>query len=165
MSATTGLVPFDGVDVRPATAADVPALVCLYRRAYGENERLGFPSSMTTVGVEQVESWLDERTVYVATSEHGVVGAVHLVPRPDWRVPELGRLAVDPAHQRRGYGTLLLEYVEDVARDAGWDRLRLRTLEGHPVLADWYRRLGYTRVDVEPLEDRPYDAPVLEKRL
>lgn len=153
------------IDVRRATAADVPALVALYRRAYAENERLGFPSSMTTVGPSRVASWLDDRTVFVATSDGDVVGAVHLIRRPDWPVPELGRLAVAPAHQGRGYGGQLLEFGEEYARDAGWERLRVRTLAGHPVLEDWYRRRGYARIDVEPLEDRPYDAPILEKHL
>lgn len=155
----------DQLAIRRATPADVQSLVRLYRRAYGENERRGFPSSMTELEPSTVHEWLDARRVFVAATDGMVVGAVQLIPRPDWGVPELGRLAVSPAFQRRGLGDRLLAFGERAAKEDGHERLRLRTLGGHPVLADWYRRRGYERVDVEPLPDRPFDAPILETEL
>lgn len=153
------------VDVRDATIGDVSRLVCLYRRAYGENERMGFPSSMTTLEPETVREWLRTRSVFVADREGKVVGCVHLVPRDDWQVPELGRLVVAPAHQGAGIGNRLLTAAEDAARSRGDDRLRLRALSGHPFLEDWYRRRGYRRVGIEHLGDRPYDARIMETEL
>lgn len=153
------------LDIREATVEDVPALVTLYRRAYAGNERLGFPSRMTAVDRERVQEWLRTRSVFVARHRGEIVGAAHVIRRSDWDVPELGRLAVAPAHQERGIGTRLLEYGETQIRSAGWERLRLRTLSGHPFLEDWYRRRGYERIGVEYLDDRPHDAPVLEKEL
>lgn len=158
-------MPSDAIAVREADPTDVPALVDIYRRAYGENARRGFPSSMTAVRAETIETWLQRRTVFVATDGGAVVGVVQLIPRSEWEVPELGRLAVAPTHQRRGIGTRLLAYGEAHARDAGWTRLRLRALSGHPFLEDWYRRHGYERVGVESLAERPYDAPILETKL
>lgn len=153
------------LDVRTAADGDVSDLVELYRTAYSENERIGFPSSMTSLERARVEGWLRTRSVFVGVCEGDLLGAVHLIPRPDWEVPELGRLVVEPGRQGRGLGTRLLEFGEGRARSAGTDRIRLRTLAGHPFLEDWYRRRGYRRIDVEPLDDRPYDAPVLEKEL
>lgn len=155
----------DPFAIRRATPADVQSLVRLYRRAYGENERRGFPSSMTGVEPATVREWLPTRRVFVATIDASVVGAVQLVPRPDWDIPELARLAVEPTHQRQGIGDRLLAFGERAARQDGHERLRLRTLEGHPVLGDWYRRRGYDRVGVEALPDRPFDAPILETAL
>ncbi|WP_161973150.1 GNAT family N-acetyltransferase [Halostella litorea] len=151
--------------IREATGGDVAALVNLYRSAYKENERMGFPSSVVSVDEATVRKWLRTRSVFVATRNGEIVGASQLIPRSDWEVPEIGRLAVSPDWQERGIGGDLLESTEQYANSEGWDRIRLRTLSGHPFLEGWYRRAGYERVGIERLDERPYDAPVLEKEL
>lgn len=98
-------------------------------------------------------------------SPDAVVGAVQLRRRPDRGVLELSRLAVVEAYKERGIGGLLVEHAEAVARERGHDRLRLRTFTGHPILPDWYERLGYERVGREPMTSRPYDVLIMEKRL
>lgn len=152
-------------EIRNATRDDAPALVTLYREAYRENAAMGFPSSMTTVEESTVEAWFDDRTVFVATRPGEVLGAVQVIPRSDWDVPEIGRLAVLPEAQGQWLGGRLLERAEEQVRSDGWTRVRLRTLSGHPFLEDWYRRAGYERVGIERLANRPYDAPILEKEL
>lgn len=153
------------LDVRPATHADVPALVPLYHRAYGQLEALGYPSSMTSATEERFGDWLDSREMFVAETSQDIVGCVHLKRHDDWPCPELGRLAVDPDHQDAGIGTLLREHVESVARERGHDHIRLRTFTGHPFLRDWYQRAGYEHVTDQELDTPHYDLHVLEKSL
>lgn len=153
------------LDVRDARADDAPGLVRLYRRAYKENERMGFPSRMTSVERDTMADWIRTRSVFVATANDALVGAVQVISRSDWNAPELGRLAVDPDEQERGIGNRLLAHAERHVRSEDWTRVRLRTFTGHPFLEGWYRRHGYERVGLEPLADRPFDALVFEKEL
>ncbi|WP_262178155.1 GNAT family N-acetyltransferase [Haloarcula laminariae] len=152
-------------EVQNARTADVPALVELYHRAYEGNKRIGFPSSVLECGADDVAEWIHNRRVLVAIDAEEIVGVVQIIPRPEWNMPEIGRLAVSPDHQTQGVGTLLLESAEESLRAEGRESVRLRTLSGHPFLEDWYRRAGYERVGIERLSDRPYDAPIMEKGL
>lgn len=151
--------------IRNARVEDASALVELYRRSYEENEEIGFPSSVADCDEGTVTRWIHDRTVFVATHDGKFAGAVQTIPRSDWDLPEIGRLAVSPAWQERGIGRALLEAVEEHVKSEGWGTVRLRTLSDHPFLEDWYRRCGYERIGVQRLDNRPYDAPILEKEL
>lgn len=168
----------DAVRIRTAAREDVPDLVTLYRRSYGGLEDLGFPSSMTSATGDRFVDWLDTREMFVAVTHDSavhdagvdgdsetVLGCVHLKQHDDWPCPELGRLAVDPDHQESGVGTHLREHVEDLARERGHDRIRLRTFTGHPFLRDWYKRAGYETVGDQELDTPHYDLHILEKEL
>lgn len=173
----------DAVDIRDARYDDAARLAAVCRDAYAANVEAGFPSFAATASAADVEGWLHDRDVFVAEldeeaaaaadatdashdeSTGDIVGAVQLRHRSERDVLELGRLAVVEAYEERGIGGLLVEHAEAVARERGHDRLRLRTFTGHPVLPDWYERLGYERVGREPVASRPYDVLIMAKRL
>jgi N-acetylglutamate synthase-like GNAT family acetyltransferase len=155
----------DELSIRCARPVDDGELAALYRAAYEQNAEHGFPSSMCECAAEDVAEWRRSRTVIVAERGGELVGAVQLLPRDDWDVPELGRLAVHPRAQGQGLGDRLRHRAETHACEHGCDRLKLRTLSGHPFLEDWYESRGYERVGIERLAHRPYDAPIMEKRL
>ena len=52
-------------------------------------------------------------------------------------------VAVDPASQRQGLGTLMMEYAASYAQDRGIATLRLYTNEVMAGNVELYRRLGY----------------------
>jgi GNAT superfamily N-acetyltransferase len=52
-------------------------------------------------------------------------------------------VAVDPAHQGKGYGRLLVAHAEDVTRAAGMQRIRLYTNKLFAANVTLYRKLGY----------------------
>nr|WP_255666071.1 GNAT family N-acetyltransferase [Haladaptatus sp. DYF46] len=151
--------------IRNARVEDASALADLYRRSYAENEKIGFPSSVADCDEETVTRWIRDRTVFVAAHDGEFVGAVQMIPHLDRELPEIGRLAVSPEWQERGIGSALLESAEEHVKSDGWGTVRLRTLSDHPFLEDWYRRCGYERTGVQSLDNRPYDAPLLEKEL
>lgn len=57
-------------------------------------------------------------------------------------------LAVQPAHRRRGVGTALLAWLEQVARVAGITALGLEARQDNAAALAFYQRQGYRRVAV-----------------
>ncbi|MFB6150538.1 MAG: GNAT family N-acetyltransferase [Haloarculaceae archaeon] len=76
---------------------------------------------------------------------------------------ELFRLAVDPDHQREGYGTAVLDGLEAAARERGVDRLALTTARRQAAATEFYPARGYERVGRE--RHGEYELIRFEKRL
>ena len=79
-------------------------------------------------------------------------GAARIVGYVTTRLGETSRigwipnLAVDPAHQGRGLGRLLLEYALDHFRRSGMEVAKIETLEQNPVGKRLYPSLGFKEV-------------------
>ena len=128
------------IATRPAVAADVPDLAAITRAAYQHYvPRMGRePAPMSAdyaAAVRDGQAW-------VATRDGRVVGHVVLVPEPDHLL--LQNLAVSPAAQGQGVGTILLTLAEDEARRRGLGEIRLYTNEAMTENLAYYPRRGYT---------------------
>jgi ribosomal protein S18 acetylase RimI-like enzyme len=117
--------------VRPARAADAPAVGAVQSRAW----RRAFGAILTADAMDEAglaAVWVDaiasppspRHAVLVATAGDTVVGFVAVAPAGD---PDLGAdvgeivvLAVDPAHQHAGHGSRLLAAATDTLRGAGF---------------------------------------------
>ena len=107
-----------------ATVVDAGALADLYGRAWRQyadrlDPRLLADQAPTS---EEVAAWFRGGfEVYRATHESALVGAVRCsFPASTCLVD---RLAVDPAHARRGFGQVLAEHAVSRARRAGVTRV------------------------------------------
>lgn len=58
--------------------------------------------------------------------------------------------AVAPAHQRQGLGTALLRWLEDVARAAGAQRIRVEARRENVAARCFYNEHGYHERELEP---------------
>jgi GNAT superfamily N-acetyltransferase len=76
---------------------------------------------------------------------------------------ELLRIAVDPDHQREGYGDAIVGGLEDAARDRGLDRLVLWTARRQRAATEFYPARGYEQVDTRT--EGEYDLLKFAKRL
>ncbi len=154
------------VSIRPATVADAPTLARLYREAYAMNVDLGFPSRAVEATSADLEGWIREARLFVASDGGKLVGAIRYRDegKYDPDAPEFGRLAVPPRARGRGHADSLIHHVESVAKRAGHDRLRLRTFDGHPFLPEMYRHRGYEPTRVRELEGAPFDVLHMCKR-
>ncbi len=70
-------------------------------------------------------------------------------------------LAVDPAHRRKGYGSLILKEVEGRLRARGCPKINLQVRSGNRAAIRFYQSLGYSDDKVIGLgrrleEDEPY---------
>ena len=125
----------DEGSIRPATAADAEAI----QRVARDSWHAAYDEQLGEDRVEAVvSSWFDpervvaddvepdERPLFVATVDGSVVGFVEAVPDDeDDRLAQLYRIYVHSGYWGRGIGGSLLDRIESVLRERGFDRLRL----------------------------------------
>ncbi len=74
-----------------------------------------------------------------------LVGAV--VATHDSRKGWINRLAVDPDHRRRGYGTRLIAAAEEVLRQQGMHVIAALVESDNPASLALFRKAGYLEID------------------
>lgn len=57
-------------------------------------------------------------------------------------------LAVSPAYQRRGFGNLMMQHIEDQLESIGCPKLSIIVRSSNKEVLSFYRTLGYTTDDV-----------------
>lgn len=153
-----------GLRVRRAEPSDAEPLAAVYRSAYRENRRLGFPAKAESVTSTTVAGWIEEHLLLVAAIEEEVVAGVRLEQTTPERA-KLSRLGVHADWKGNGIGSRLLEFAESTARDQGYKTIWLTTPDEHPYLPQFYRVRGYETTGDYPLEYRDYDEILMEKNL
>ena len=125
--------------LRPARAADLPAVQALVARAYGHYvARIGKPPGPM---LDDYAARIAEGAVQVLEEDGRMVGLLVLLPEADHLL--LDNVAVDPAAQGRGHGRRLVAAAEDEARRLGLNELRLYTHELMSENVAMYERLGF----------------------
>lgn len=121
----------DVVQIRHEQSEDVAAIRDVHRRAFGQEQEAGIVDALRANGGAQLS--------LVAVDEGRVVGHVMYSPL---RVAgatgcALGPMAVDPAVQRQGIGTTLVETGNEQMRHDGCPFV---VVVGHP---EFYSRFGF----------------------
>lgn len=109
--------------------------------------------------LEAVRSWVmedlaregDDRMMYVAADDSGVVGVVSVAESAHWTGEVdayIGELVVDPRCEKRGVGTKLVRQAERWATARGLARIRLSTGAANAAALGLYAGLGYHAEDV-----------------
>ncbi len=144
---------------RKATGSDLPQILCLYK-AVVEN--------MISSGINQ---WSDEYPNKEVLSEDIRKGELIVGVKNDeiltafvmnefadedyykaaWQYPEASwcvvhRLCVSPSYHRQGLATSVMEYVENIAKEQGYEAIHLDTFSGNPKALNLYHKLGFTDV-------------------
>jgi len=138
--------------IRPATGADAPAVVDLFRRFMGEIAELDGAPDVAPYVEEAVreelsrlgEYYLDRpgHGFWVMVDGNRVTGSVGL-ERAGPDSAELRRMIVAAEVRRCGRGTALLARAEREAASFGYDRLVLETSTLQPAATALYERAGY----------------------
>ncbi|WLD57959.1 GNAT family N-acetyltransferase [Salinispirillum sp. LH 10-3-1] len=63
-------------------------------------------------------------------------------------------VTVDPAYRGKGLSTVMLDKVEDIARELGCCKLTLEVLEGNTVAQAAYERMGFAGYELDPAMGR-----------
>ncbi|NBZ87215.1 GNAT family N-acetyltransferase [Stagnihabitans tardus] len=138
----------------PTLATDFHAVHALILRAFaGMEGRIDPPSSARDLTPESLAATRGE--VWTLPSRGLLLACVILTPFPDHLY--IGKLAVDPAHQRQGLARALISHAETRARALGLPELRLQTrvelTENHAT----FRALGFT--ETARTAHKGYDRP------
>ena len=150
--------------IREATPDDAEPLAAVYRSAYAETRRLGFPMKAESATPDEVTEWIESNCLLVATVDGEIVGGVRLDRRDEDRT-KLSRLAVHEEWKGEGIGGDLVDCAEETVRESGCGTIRLTTPPDHPYLVEFYRDRGYEVTGEYPLQYRDYDEVVMEKSL
>jgi GNAT superfamily N-acetyltransferase len=147
------------VKVRPATAAEVPAIQATRLSAAEEltdhhgDGQWSYVSSENTL-VDALNSGL----LFVIDADGMLVGTFRLTDRkiafyqerwfaePDAPAAYLRDMAIAPDRQRQGVGRQAIAAIEELAQRHGARALRLDAYVGPAGAGPFYRKCGYTRV-------------------
>lgn len=163
--------------IRPFSKSDsLTELTELLHRAY---------KVLDDAGWHHVAGWQDEKMTehhvskgecYVAELEGKIIGTILLygdfsdkgdVPeiykRSDVRV--FGKFAVEPELQKHGVGGMLMDFVENHAREMGMKELALDTSEDTTNLIDYYEKRGYSFVCHHQWKITNFRSVVMSKKL
>lgn len=134
--------PADGPVLRPATSADLAALLRLEAEAF-TGDRLSRRS---------FRRFLDAPTAVtiVSVADGRVVGYALVLFRKDSKVARLYSLARDGSWQGRGIGAGLLAAAEAQARERGADEMRLEVRVDNGLARALYARRGYVERSTLP---------------
>ena len=148
-------------DFRPATEADIPALLALVTSAYrGEASRAGWTTEADLLEGARIDPEVlradiarPRSLVLVAPDAHGLLACAHVADDGD--AGYFGMFAVRPGLQGQGLGARLLAECERVAREQ-WNlpAMRMTVIDVRDELIAWYQRRGYRRTGI--LKPFPY---------
>jgi len=150
-AATGGDRGADGLDVRPGSPADAPALAVL-------SAELGYPSEPASIS-RRLETLLarPDHAVWIAVADDGeVAGWVHafvslrLESDP---FAELGGLVVGPGWQGRGIGRRLVMAAAEWGTARACAQLRVRSRVERDGAHGFYARLGFVRTKTQGVLD------------
>jgi ribosomal protein S18 acetylase RimI-like enzyme len=123
-----------GVDIRHASAADLPRVLGLWAGSTIE-------STTDSLGSLEVLLARDDRSLLLAESGDELVGTL-IVGWDGWR-GGLYRLAVEPGWRRRGVASMLVKAGEERLRSLGARRIRAEVITEEEGAVAFWRSSGY----------------------
>ncbi len=153
------------VDIREATPADAPGIQEIARRScHAAYDDLLGESAVRDL----VASWYDperlvtddirpgDRPLFVADRAGTLVGFAEARPAEvEDRLAHLYRIYVAPEWWGDGVGSALLDRLEAVLAEQGFDRLRVSVLADNDIGVQFYERKAFTRIETST--DRRFD--------
>jgi phosphinothricin acetyltransferase len=150
---SAGVPAVPAVAVRPAQLDDAEAIRRIYNR---EVVTSTVTMDLVPRTLHEQQTWLAERSgahaVLVAHEADTVVGFASLSPwrsRPAYRTTVEDSVYVDPAHQGKGVGKLLLSHLVQTARSHGFHAVIARIAAGHEASIALHRSVGFESIGTE----------------
>lgn len=149
-------------------------LTDLIHRAYSQLADMGFRYWGTYQTVEDTQKRISGGECYVVIYENKIIGTIMLAlpqrkschswyNRPD--VATFHQFAIDPGHQKKGVGSMLLQIIEKRAIQLGATELACDTAEGATHLIQFYIKRGFRQVDNANWDRANYKSVILSKTI
>jgi GNAT superfamily N-acetyltransferase len=143
----------DPLHLRIAGAADVEVIRHLINGAFAVEK---FFIDGDRIQADGVRNFMAKGKFFVAEDADGAAGCVYMELRGDRAY--LGLLAVNPARQRGGVGSMLVTAAENYCRREGCRFMDLRIVNLRKELPEYYRKRGYV-----PTGTSPFSSDVITK--
>jgi len=136
----------DGFSIRPATRADVPAILA-FIRALAEFENLTHEVTATEERLEDELFGATRKAEVLFACEHGKpVGFALFFHNFSTFLSRAGLYVEDlfvlPEHRGKGYGRALMLQIAKIARERGCGRFEWTVLDWNQPAIDFYQSLG-----------------------
>ncbi|HYY29255.1 MAG TPA: GNAT family N-acetyltransferase [Chthoniobacterales bacterium] len=133
--------------------------------AFVDDVKNRYDSPPTDVGEFDLALVSIPRSVFLVARRDGkAVGCGALVPLDEYRV-EVKRTFVDREERGLGIATVILEELERLAREFGYDVICLETGNKQPESIALYAKAGFYRIPNYPPFERDHSALCFEKRI
>ena len=146
------------ISFRPATDADIPALLELRRAIDADQaQRFGDDRYVTTISEKRVARSVRSSCTVVATRRGRIVGLVSMGTKKPWAVDlqyftpackavYLYNVDVTPGLQRSGIGRQLIDRVKTMAKEWPVDAIRLDAYDGAAGAGPFYKKCGFKKL-------------------
>lgn len=150
--------------IRLATVDEAPVVRRIMLAAYAEYRgALPVDSGAHTETVDDVLKDMERGGAVLAEDDDLAVGSARYTTEEEYVY--VGRLAVLPSHRRRGVGSAMMRFLEEVASHAGRDAIRVGVRDSLPINVGLYRSLGYEVTSVDPHPRGPDGVWTMVKRV
>src|SRR5262245_34145826 len=144
------------ISIRTAALADASHITDVINAAFRVAE--GFFIDGMRISQPEVENLLDTGEFLLAEADNKLSGCVYVEMRGERSY--LGLLSVDPASQKGGLGSLLMNEAENYCRERGSRFMDIYIVNLREELPPFYRRRGYVENGTTPFpEDVPTRIP------
>ncbi|KAJ5752574.1 acyl-CoA N-acyltransferase [Penicillium odoratum] len=136
-----------GLIIQRATAQDIPSIKSMVNSAYSKYiERIGKPPAPMSANYEEIMKTHDIFVLKDEKINDEIVGSIVLRVERNNHSVQIDNLVVGPAAQGRGYGRVLLECGEDVARSQNCLALTLFTNVKMYENLGMYVKMGFVEI-------------------
>lgn len=122
------------------------------------NEILRKPLGLT---FDEKELAREKEDILIAAFEEDKILGCCLLTKVDSQCVRLRQMAVQNNLQGKGIGAAMMNYAENVARDAGYNKI---IMHARKTAMDFYKKLGY-KVVGEEFEEITIPHIIMEKKL
>jgi GNAT superfamily N-acetyltransferase len=134
------------VQVRIAELEDAEGITRVINSAFRLAEQFFIDDAR--IDVESVQNFLNTGNFLLAEKESVLVGCVYVEPRGNRAY--LGLLAVDPARQQSGLGSVLMDAAEDYCHGLSCRFMDIKVVNLRTDLFGFYQRRGYVKNGTSP---------------
>lgn len=145
---------------------DIPILRKLINAAYKELSDQGWNYTATYQDEETTRQRISKGRAFILELNGNIVATILFFKENHFtnkNTAYVGQFAVAPEFKKNGFGTLLMNYCEDLAKAEGFDGIQLDTAKPAVHLVNWYLKRGYLIVGETHWEGKTYDSFIFEK--
>lgn len=154
--------------LRPVESADIPALRKLVNAAYEELSAMGLNYTATYQDENITKERISKGRAFVLTEDKKIIATILLSQLNYFthkNTAYISQFAVTPAYKKKGIGTLLMDYCEQLAKEEHFEAIQLDTAIPANHLVKWYLKRGYEIIGEIQWEEKTYKSYIFEKKL